>query len=284
MKCEICNKKDAETALQLVENGTERELYVCRACAQHEAARRAKKRERTRKTKAARKAPDAPPLLEAIVSAFSGVVDDLEQMAHIHQERESAAQYKTLPVKAKAPAYILRGRLHLEGLHLIGELEAVHRAMDALGMRLEGVRADGIPDAGHAYSLAYTGATDRAERVMADLVEQECNARIRLFEQFPRLFGDALCRALATLKNCRLLSAGEEFDLLSPLRLAACEDLLDGIARKEIERRMEKLDLDSKEDNESVEERDRIDAARADEANARFEDVVLNDRLPDDLP
>ena len=96
--------------------------------------------------------------------------------------------------------------------------------------------------------------------------------------ELPRVFGDALCRALAVMKNCRLLSPGECFDLLSPLRLAAQEKMLDGIGLEEIERRLAEADLSSAEDKLEQGERDRIDAERADEMNARFEDVVLNER------
>ena len=101
---------------------------------------------------------------------------------------------------------------------------------------------------------------------------------MRLFEELPRVFGDSLCRALAVMKNCRLLSPGEYFDLLSPLRLAAKEEMLDGIDAEEIERRLAETDLTSAEDKLEQAERDRADAERADEMNARFEDVVLNER------
>ena len=112
---------------------------------------------------------------------------------------------------------------------------------------------------------------------MEALLAQERNARIRLVEEMPRVFGDAVCRALAVLKNCRLLSPGELFDLLSPLRLAAIEKMLDGITLADIEKMLSGIDLSSGEDRESAQERDRIDAERADEMNGRFEDVMLNE-------
>lgn len=34
MKCEICHEAEAETAITLKQDGTERELYVCKACAE----------------------------------------------------------------------------------------------------------------------------------------------------------------------------------------------------------------------------------------------------------
>ena len=54
--------------------------------------------------------------------------------------------------------------------------------------------------------------------------------------------------------------------------------MLDGIGLDEIEKMLATIDLSSKEDRETVPERDRIDAERADAMNRRFEDVVLNER------
>ena len=160
----------------------------------------------------------------------------------------------------------------------MGELDAVKRALRALKMELVGVEADGIRETGHVYALRYSGSSERAKRVVEDLLREERNARVRLFEELPRVFGDALCRALAVMKNCRLLSPGEYFDLLSPLRLAAQEKMLDGIDLEEIERRLAEVDLSSAEDKLEQEDRDRADAERADEMNRRFEDVILNER------
>ena len=101
---------------------------------------------------------------------------------------------------------------------------------------------------------------------------------MRLFEELPRVLGDSVCRALAILKNCRLLSPGELFDLLSPLRLAALERMLDGMKFSDIERMMGDVDLSGFEDGFDQAERDRADADRADAMNKRFEDVVLNER------
>ena len=80
------------------------------------------------------------------------------------------------------------------------------------------------------------------------------------------------------MKNCRLLSPGECFDLLSPLRLAAKERMLDGIRLSEIERRLLEIDLTNAEDKLEQDERDKVDAERADVMNKRFENVVLNER------
>ena len=300
MKCELCHQADAQTAITRGEGDEAEELYVCHACAKAERLNRQKKSQRTRKvtglppgmsmsiTQISR-SPDGeitedsvdgenpPPFIGAIMNAFQDMVSDIEK-AQQTAKAEKEPKYHDFPVPRVDAAYRIGNRLHLEGLHLIGELDAVKRALRALKMDLVGVSADGINETGHVYTLRYSGSSEQAKRVVEDLLREERNARVRLFEELPRVLGDSLCRALAVMKNCRLLSPGEYFDLLSPLRLAAKEGMLDGIDSAEIERRLAEADLTSSEDKLEQAERDHIDAERADEMNARFEDVVLNER------
>ena len=300
MKCELCHQADAQTAITRGEGDEAEELYVCHACAKAERLKRQKKSQRTRKvtglppgmsmsiTQISR-SPDGeitedsvdgenpPPFIGAIMNAFQDMVSDIEK-AQQTAKAEKGPKHHDFPVPRVDAAYRIGNRLHLEGLHLIGELDAVKRALRALKMDLVGVSADGINETGHVYTLRYSGSSEQAKRVVEDLLREERNARVRLFEELPRVLGDSLCRALAVMKNCRLLSPGEYFDLLSPLRLAAKEEMLDGIDSAEIERRLAEADLTSSEDKLEQAERDRIDAERADEMNARFEDVVLNER------
>lgn len=291
MKCELCHEKDAETAIQIERDGVEDELYVCRACANQERVRRQKKSQRTRKmtglppgvsmsvTQIGGSGDEAPPpIIEAIMNAFQGFVSEMGAGEKSAPSRSRGPEAYDFPCARLPAAYRIGDALQLEGLFLIGEIEPVRRALRALGMQLVGTTADGITDAGHVYRIRYTGSSERAKRVVKDLLTQERNARVRLFEEMPRVFGDALCRALAVLKNCRLLAPGELFDLLSPLRLAAQEKMLDGITLRQLETMLEDQDLSSAEDKMEQVERDRIDAERADAMNARFEDVVLNER------
>ena len=291
MKCEICHKADAATAVTRRKDGEPEELYVCKACARELSRSRQKKSQRTRKE--AQEAPpgmsitvsgnvgDAPPpIIGAILDAVHGMVSDLEK-AQNSAKSEEKPEMKPADTGMVEAAYRIGRTLHLEALHLIGELEAAIRAARALELELCGVDADGIKAVGHTFRLLHHRAKTRADRFVADIVEQERNARVRLFEDFPRVFGDSLCRALAILKNCRLLAPGELFDLLSPLRLAAIEGMLDGIEIGEIDDMLAAIDLSGAEDRLQQDERDRIDAERADEMNRRFEDVVLNERAED---
>lgn len=288
MKCEICHNNEAETAIGT--DGDGEELYVCKACAQAEQLKRKKRRERTRKAQESAVHGSQMPegteqALDAFVSAMSGVVEDLQKVVRRHEEEQARAkkqsERKFTPltgVKIAAP-YMMRGGLHLEGLNLIGEIDAVCRGVSAMGLRLKGIYADGVSDVGNVYRLCHCNEEAKARRVLNALIEQERNARIRLYEEMPRVFADSLCRALAILKNCRLLAEGEYFDLLSPLRLAAMEDMLVGIKTREIERMMKSMKLEQNAGPypPTPEERETLDADRADEANRRFEDVVIND-------
>lgn len=271
----------------LEKDGSEpEELYVCKKCAAGERLKRQKKSQRTRKIAGTPPGMsitvtggngEPPPFIGAIIDAVQGMVTDLEKAGKERKERAPEKMH-VFPLSRTPSVYRYGSLLHLEGLHLIGELEPVMRAARALRMELAGTDSDGVRNSGHAFALNYTGSSERAKRVVGDLLEQERNARVRLFEEMPRVLGDSLCRALAILKNCRLLSPGELFDLLSPLRLAAIEDMLDGITLGEIEDLAAGLDLSGYEDRMNQEERDRVDAERADEMNRRFVDVVLNEK------
>jgi len=290
MKCELCHKADAKAAIVRETKDGEEELYVCEECAKAERLRRQKKSQRTRKvtglppgvemtvTEISGSGEDEPPpILGALVNAFHDMVSEIGQSAAKPEPKKAEKQFE-LPANRAPSEFRIRNGFHLEGLHLIGELDAVKRALHALKMDLVGVTADGVRETGHVYRLMYAGPAERAKRVAEDLLREERNARIRLFEELPRIFGDALCRALAVLKNCRLLSPGELFDLLSPLRLAAKERMLEGLGFSEVERMMTAVDLTGGEDKLEQAERDRVDAERADEMNRRFEDVVLNEK------
>jgi len=292
MNCELCHQNKAEVALNVVRDGVEDEMYVCKECAKRERVGRQKKSQRTRKVAGLPpgmsvsitevSGDEVPPqVVEALMGAVGGLFEKTlgKKTGDERPVRDGKSEkLHTLPCERAEEPFRIGHRLHLEGLHLVGEMDAVKRSMRALGLELEGVDADGVHDAAHVYELMYKGAAERARRVAEDLLAQERSARVRLLEEMPRVFGDSLGRALAILKNCRLLSPGELFDLLSPLRLAAYEHLLDGITLDEIMELANDLDLGSREDGMEQAERDRVDAARADAMNARFEDVVLNER------
>jgi len=184
---------------------------------------------------------------------------------------------------------LVRADLHLEGLHLIGDMPPVLNALYSVRFGAEGVNMDGIKNASHVFDVftsASLGATEdeiiaHAERVFASLVRQELNARIRLVRELPRTFEDSVARALAILRECRLLSPWELLDIISPIRLAAVMGFLDGLTRQEADAIMRKQlaardDLPDSPDGDRM--RDERDADIADKANHRFARVKWNRR------
>ena len=309
MKCEICHSRDAETAIA-AEGREDDELYVCKECARAEKVRRQKKSQRTRKqgglppgvsisVSGFADAGSPPPFLEALMNAVTNAFADHHGDENRDEEKKRRAEKKD-PRRNPAPkddggkeepelfetpldevdaAYILRGALQLEGLHLTGELGEVLDAVEKLGLRLEGLEAEGIAGVGHAYFLMNNGDEKKARRVLREILMRERSARGALKDEMRRTYEDALCRSLAILKNCRFLSPGEMVDILSPLRLGAIDGLIDGIGVDEIESLIASAELRTakEEEGEFMENFDEVDSALADNANRRFEDVVLSD-------
>lgn len=124
--------------------------------------------------------------------------------------------------------------------------------------------------------------TARVGRVFTDLVQQETNARIRLVDELPRVFEDAISRSIAILRSCRLLSEWELLDIISPLRIAAELDFLDNFTREDAlsltRARLNLVDSQRPCSYDEQRERDRHDAALASKANRRFKNVRLNAR------
>ena len=177
---------------------------------------------------------------------------------------------------------------HLEAINLIGDLDPVLNALNGLRMSAWGFCNDGLRNAAHLFrvtNLHHLGIDERdlasrVGRVFTDLVQQETNARIRLVEELPRLFEDAIARALAVLRSCRLLSEWELLDIVSPLRLAANLGFLDGLSRNEakalMDKRLSLIPSHGSTSYEEQQERDRQDAILADKVNKRFKGVRLN--------
>ena len=306
MKCELCHKNTAETALVLTKDGREKELYVCRACAkaaQAEAARSADgvKGEMRRlpngvELTVSGTSPDGniPPeemakVVSAMDSLFSHLKNAAENGVPLNEALSTAPQMNIEAEDAKAKgrhlalgncpvACVIRDRLHLEGLFHTYEMSDVAKACRAQNVFLVPYNIDGFTAAGHVYEVRYTGSKAAAEDVVNLVLERELHARTMLFGEMARSFGDSFCRALAILKSCRMLSQGEYFDLLSPVRIAAIDRLLDGLTRKDVDMLMESLDLSGNDALLSNEEADKRDEALADAANECFRTVALNAR------
>ncbi len=86
MKCEICHKADAETAIVLKKDGEERELYVCKKCAAAAKHPKGGKRGNGKSVTVIGPGKDAPPFVEEFFKAALGLVDGL---GHLEEERKN---------------------------------------------------------------------------------------------------------------------------------------------------------------------------------------------------
>ena len=179
--------------------------------------------------------------------------------------------------------------VHLEGLHIIGDLPPVLAALTAMRIGFRGIDADGLRNVAHlfrvgnesAIGLSESALIARVRHAFTHLAEQETAARKALVDEHPRLFLDAVERALAILRSARLLSSCEYLDLLSPVRLAAIMGFLDGITRRQVDqilrRHLNRPFAQPPATQEEERQRDARDATFADQVNALFADVCLND-------
>ena len=291
MKCEICHKAKAEVAIKVPRGGAEEEIYVCQGCA-------AKERAAARKRPSLRGEFLVPPvgpngeklppdMLASFMTAMSGMVEGLEKMASAAEkfERRSPHVLACSERVGVMKEHRVGNMLHLEGLFLVGELESVQRALKALRMEIVGMSVDGMANVGHTFTLKYTNERAQAVRVAKMLNRIEYGARVHLMKMPAPVFADSVCRALAVLKNCRMLSPAEFYDLLSPIRIAVMCHLLDGITLDDVDANMAKLWEIIQEQighgepsEEELDERDRDDVHRAEVAHSYFENVKLSER------
>lgn len=313
MKCEICNNADANQAI-FVKGGKddeERELYVCDKCARRETIKSSKRLSSVRaddksRSKTSDKQSEESGFSEndkmsdggsaQIYELLNNITQSLKNGIRLNSEiielngpsaqenkpskKKKERKLVALPLAKKAidSAYLMRGSLHLEGLFLIGEIDATKRSAAALNLELRSDPRSAVKSAAHLFKIMHSSKDKAiAERFLAAVIQQEQNARERLMDEMSLLFMDTVCRSLAILKNCRLLGASELLDFLSSLRLAALAGILKGMSLEKIESMMENVDFSEDSEEIPIEEREDYDAKRANQINALFEDVLVKE-------
>lgn len=236
------------------------------------------------------------PSIPRLHAAFSSAMVKADEVAELHPIAWNPEfGYVTAHPNICGTGIEISMLFHLEGLHLIGDLEPALNALNAMRMAMTSCDGGGIKASAHIYRIANAhmfgidehGIMARVKRTFADLVQQETNARIRLVEELPRIFEDAISRSIAILRACRLLSDWEFLDIISPLRIAAELDFLDNFTRADAEAivksRLNLKDSAMPLTYEEMRERDRRDEAFASKVNRRFRNVRLNARGKDYL-
>ena len=233
---------------------------------------------------------------DGIAAAYAKAEEEERRLAATHR----FAWHPDFGYLSPFPAHCGTGirveaEVHLEGLHVIGDLPPVLSGLTALRLGYKSIDADGLRNVAHLFRIFNESAIGLPERTLiarvarafTHLAEQETAARKALVDEHPRLFLDSVERALAILRHARLLSPYEYLDLLSPIRLAAIMGFLDGITRLQIDkvmrRQLSRPSTQPPATQEEERQRDIRDADLADRVNAAFADVHFNEFAKDIL-
>lgn len=128
--------------------------------------------------------------------------------------------------------------LHLPGLRLTGEIEKVRRAFKGMNLAVRGFYGEGSEAAGDFFQLSNQTTLGKEESTLLEefegaivpqVIEYERQARDSLLKKRRVMLEDRSHRALAILRNARLLGSDEALTLLSQVRLGLRLGLVDGV-------------------------------------------------------
>ena len=127
--------------------------------------------------------------------------------------------------------------VHLVGLRLLGELDAVVRGLERTGFAVRGVSGEGSNAYGGFCQISNQktlgvdelGTLHDVKDMVYSVLRAECDARVRLSEVRPWALEDAVARAYGLLRHARLLTTGEALENLSAILLGLDRGLIRGV-------------------------------------------------------
>jgi len=117
--------------------------------------------------------------------------------------------------------------LHLPGLVLAEQITPIIQSVNKLGLAVRGLYGEGTEALGNVFQVSNQmtlGETENAnverlEKVLAQIIEHEENARAMLLEKKPKVVFNHIGRAYGILANAHSISSKETMNLLSLMRL-----------------------------------------------------------------
>ncbi len=117
--------------------------------------------------------------------------------------------------------------LHLPGLVLAEQINAIIQSVNKLGLAVRGLYGEGTEALGNVFQVSNQmtlGETElaiveRLEKVLAQIIEYEDNARASLVEKKPKTVFNHIGRAYGVLANSYIIASKEAMNMLSFLRL-----------------------------------------------------------------
>jgi protein arginine kinase len=117
--------------------------------------------------------------------------------------------------------------LHLPGCVLDEQINPIIQSVNKLGLAVRGLYGEGTEALGNIFQVSNqmtlgeseTVIVERLEKVLAQIIEHEQNARERLLEKKPKMVFNHIGRAYGILANAHSISSKETMNLLSLLKL-----------------------------------------------------------------
>jgi protein arginine kinase len=129
--------------------------------------------------------------------------------------------------------------LHLPGLVLGEQINPIIQSVNKLGLAVRGLYGEGTEALGNVFQVSNqmtlgeseTAIVERLEKVLAQIIEHEENARASLLEKRPKMVFNHIGRAYGILANAHSISSKETMNLLSLMRLGIDVGLFPGVER-----------------------------------------------------
>jgi protein arginine kinase len=129
--------------------------------------------------------------------------------------------------------------LHLPGLVLAEQINPIIQSVNKLGLAVRGLYGEGTEALGNVFQVSNqmtlgeseSVIVERLEKVLAQIIEHEENARQKLLEKKPKVVYNHIGRAYGILAHGHSISSKEAMNLLSLLRLGMDMELFPGAPR-----------------------------------------------------
>ena len=129
--------------------------------------------------------------------------------------------------------------LHLPGLVLAEQINPIIQSVNKLGLAVRGLYGEGTEALGNVFQVSNqmtlgeseSAIVERLEKVLAQIIEHEENARATLLEKKSKMVYNHIGRAYGILANAHSISSKETMNLLSLMRLGVDLGLFPGVDR-----------------------------------------------------
>jgi len=166
---------------------------------------------------------------------------------HVDSELEKKLEYafnSELGYLTACPTNIGTGirvsaMLHLPGLVLAEQINPIIQSVNKLGLAVRGLYGEGTEALGNVFQVSNqmtlgeteNAIVERLEKVLAQIIEHEENARGTLLEKKAKMVYNHIGRAYGILANAHSISSKETMNLLSLMRLGVDVGLFPGVDR-----------------------------------------------------